>query len=149
MRNKKNGFTLLELMIAAAIVIVCLVGLLSTYITCLELIETTKNSNLALNAEQKVLEEIRSATFSGIPAAYDGYTFSVAGMSSGSSIGRAAVSNANSSLLNVTIGVCWSQKGSRIIGECQNSSGTLTFSDTNGNNILDSPVQLTTLMAQR
>ena len=148
-RRGKKGFTLLELVITAGILIFALCGLLASYVACLELNETTKNSNLALNAAMAVLEEIRSAPFLSIFSNYNGYTFQVAGMSADSSLGQAFIDNTNPGLLNVTIGVCWRQKSSKIIGECQISGGVVTFSDANGNGILDSPVELTTLMAQR
>ncbi|MBI5873880.1 MAG: prepilin-type N-terminal cleavage/methylation domain-containing protein [Candidatus Omnitrophica bacterium] len=149
MKRKNSGFTLLELMIAAAIIIVALAGLLSTYVACFELNETTRNTNLALNAAQKAMEEIRSSTFSGIASAYNGYNFAVSGMAVNKSVGRVYVDSTDPSLLNITIGVCWEQKGDKIIGECQEVSGALVFSDANSNNVLDSPVELSTLMAQR
>ncbi len=149
MRKTKSGFTLLELMIASAVIIIALAGLLATYVACLELSETTKNSNLALNSASEVLEQIRSATFSGISSSYNGYNFSVSGMATNQSLGHVYVDDSDPTLLNITIGVCWKQKASRIIGECQEVSNNLTFSDANSNNILDSPVQLSTLMAQR
>jgi type II secretory pathway pseudopilin PulG len=149
MKRTNSGFTLLELMIAAAIIIVALAGLLSTYVACFELNETTRNTNLALNAAQKTLEEVRSSTFSGIATAYNGYNFSVSGMSENVSLGHVYVDNTSTSLLNITVGVCWKQKGSKIVGECQEVSGVLVFSDANSNNVLDSPVELSTLMAQR
>ncbi len=147
--RKQRGFTLLELMIAAAVLIVALTGLLGTYITCLELNELTRNSNLALNAAQAVFEEIRSADFLNLPANYDGYTFQVAGMSANSSLGYVAIDSSNTTLLQVAIGVCWRQKGDRIIGECVDSGGALNFSDANSNDYLDSPVLIRTLMADR
>ncbi|HAJ57806.1 MAG TPA: hypothetical protein DCL35_08635 [Candidatus Omnitrophica bacterium] len=152
MRKNNKGFTLLELMIASAVIIVALAGLLSTYVACLELNETTKNTNLALNSAQKVLEEIRSSTFSGIASAYNGYNFSVSGIEVNESLGFVYIDDTDASLLNITIGVCWRQRGAKIIGECRDSGGSLVFdstSDANSNGILDSPVQFSTLMAQR
>lgn len=146
--KKNHGFTLLELMIASGVLIIALVGLLATYIACLELEETTKNSNSALNAARQVLEEIRDTPFLSIFDTYDGYTFHVPGFAANSSQGYVSINN-STDLLNVTIGVCWRQKSLRIIGECQDVAGVVSFSDANGNSILDSPVQLTTLMGQR
>lgn len=147
--KKNHGFTLLELMIASGVVIITLAGLLATYVACLELEETTKNSNLALNSARQVLEEVRSVPFLTIFGAYDGYTFQVPGFAANSSQGYVYINNSNPDLLNVTVGVCWRQKSSRIIGECQNAGGVISFSDTDSNGILDSPVQLNTLMGQR
>jgi prepilin-type N-terminal cleavage/methylation domain-containing protein len=146
MNRKNKGFTLLELMFAAAVIVVTLAGLLSTYVTCLELNETAKNTNLALSIAQRVMEEIRSTTFTSIFSTYNGYGFTVSGMASNASYGYVTVNNTNATLLNVTIGVCWKEKSSRIIGECGDVGGVFAF---NGSGVLDSPVQLATLMAQR
>lgn len=148
-KTAKSGFTFLELMIVCGILIVALTGLLATYVTCLELTETTKNSNYALQAAQKVIEEVRSTAFTSVASVYNGYTFQVPFMAANSSIGRVVVNSTNATLLRVDVGVCWRQKGNRIIGECQNVSGVLTFNDTNTNGFLDSPVQLVTLVGQR
>ena len=149
MNRKKSGFTLLELMIAAGIIIVALVGLMSTYIACFDLNETTRDTNFALSMAQRILEEIRSTTFSSIASNYNGYNFTVSGMPANSSYGYVKVDSANSTFLNVTVGVCWKQKNSKVIGECGDVGGVFAFSDANGNSVLDSPVQLSTLMAQR
>lgn len=149
MKNHNRGFTLLELMISCGVIIVALAGLLSTYVACLGLNETTRNTSLSLSAAQRVFEEIRSATFTGVAAAYDGYNFSVAGMAAGESLGHVRVDSSDPGLLNITMGVCWRQKGDRVIGECADSGGILVFVDSDGNNVLDSPVQLSTLLAQR
>ncbi len=148
-RTARKGFTLLELVITTGILIFALCGILATYIACLELSETTKNSNLALNSASRVLEEIRSAPFLSIFSSYNGYTFQVSGMPGNSSLGRVVIDDTDPALLNVNIGVCWRQKASKVIGECQLSGETVIFSDANGNGILDSPVQLTTRMSQR
>ncbi|MBU4589878.1 MAG: prepilin-type N-terminal cleavage/methylation domain-containing protein [Candidatus Omnitrophica bacterium] len=58
--NKKNtGFTLLELMIGAAVLILALVGLIAAYIGCFALNEKARNLTVATNDAQCVMEEIR------------------------------------------------------------------------------------------
>jgi prepilin-type N-terminal cleavage/methylation domain-containing protein len=146
---RQTGFTLLEVMIAAGVLVIALTGLLSTYTACFKLNETTRNSNLALNAAQEKLEEIRSATFLSIFDSYNGTSFSVSGMPVSDSLGYVSINNTNTSLLRVTIGVCWRDQDSKIIGECQDAAGSLVFVDTNGNGILDSPAEFMTEMAQR
>jgi len=147
--RSRKGFTLLELMVVAGLTITALVGLLATYVSCLELTEITRNSQLALVSAQTVLEQMRATAFTSLYTTYNGKNFTVDGMATGASLGRVTVDNSNTSLLNVTVGVCWQQKSNRIIGECYNASGVLTYSDTNANGVLDSPVQISTLMAQR
>lgn len=143
----RNGFTLLELMIASGVLVIVMAGLLSAYINCLEMNETTKNSNLALGAVQEELENLRKAPFQTLNATY---TFYATGPLANLSLGRVVIDSAtNSSFYRVDAGMCWEQRNSRIIGECVDNNGTLLFNDTNGNGILDSPVQLTTYVAQR
>lgn len=151
---KKNaserGFTLLELMVCCAVMVIALTGLLSAYVACFELNETMRNSNLAISASQKVLEEIRSTPFLSVYTNYNGYQFQVSGMAVNKNLGHVVVDNANPNLLQVDVGVCWSQKGSRILGECSvGVGGALAFNDANSNGKLDSPIQFTTLMTQR
>lgn len=146
LRLNRKGFTLLELMIASGVLVIVLAGLLSAYISCLEMNETTKNSNLALGAVQEELENLRKAPFQTLNATY---TFYATGPLANLSLGRVVVNTTNSSFYRVDAGMCWKQRNSRIIGECRDNSGTLVFNDTNGNGIMDSPVQLTTYMAQR
>lgn len=57
--NKKRGFTLMELMIAATIVVVALSGLLATYFVCYNANESAKNRTRAISDTSAVLEEIR------------------------------------------------------------------------------------------
>jgi len=134
-------------MIASGILVIVLTGLLSAYISCLEMNETTKNSNLALGAVQEELENLRKAPFQTLNTTY---TFYATGTLANLSLGRVVIDNAtNTSFYRVDAGMCWKQRNSRIIGECRDNNGTLVFNDTNSNGILDSPVQLTTYMAQR
>lgn len=149
MRDKKKGFTLLEILVASGILVIALTGLLATYAACFDLVETTRNSNLALNAAQKTLEEMRNVNFLNIFSSYNGTTFQASGMTANSSLGFISINNSNPNLLSVAVGVCWRQRGSRIIGECNDSSGILAFSDANGDGRLNSPIELSTFMSQR
>jgi type II secretory pathway pseudopilin PulG len=142
-----RAFTLLELMIACGITIIALAGLLSTYITCFELQETIRNSNIALNSEQAVLEEMRTAAFTSVYSSYNGYNFSLPELNN--SLGLVTINNTNPQLLRIDIGVCWQQKSGRILGDCVMNAGVLTFNNTNADGIMSSPVGLTTYMAQR
>ena len=149
LRLKNHGFTLLELMITAAIMIIVLTGLLATYVTCLELNETAKNSNLALNAAQDIMERIRSSPDLSTIMNYNASPYNITSLPANSGLVYVHIDNISADLLNVSVGACWEQKRSRIIGECQDIGGIVTFSDNNGNQVLDSPVQLNSLMAQR
>ena len=59
------------------------------------------------------------------------------------------VDDSNPELLKVTISVSWKQ-GNTVVGEDRNLDGSLNAGeDSNGNGILDSPVELTTLIVNR
>ncbi len=145
-RKKSSGFTLLELMIAVAVLVVVLIGLLGTYIACIDLNETTRNANLALFAAQNRMEAIRNSarSFVDIASAYNGKQYNISGMLNGSGLLRvsAVKESVSSTLINVTIGACWRQRRGRIIGDCNWSGGTLVFLNSSGNGILNSPVQI-------
>jgi len=148
-RSSLTGFTLLELMIACAVLIIALTGVLATFVACLDLAETTKNSNLALGAAQAEAEQMRRADFLSLYTTYNGHTFNVSTMGANQSLGTTTIDNSNPALLKIDIGVCWRQRGARVIGECTYDGSKVVFSDANGNGILDSPAQITTYMAQR
>lgn len=135
---RRKGFTLIELMIAAGVLVIVLGGLLLTYISCFALNETSRNLTFAINSAQDKLEEIRDYTFSRIYDDYNGHTFEVPGIASGDSKGLVEVDNSNPDLLKITITVCWRQGGGRIIG-----------GDSSLNPLPSSPCKLVTLMASR
>lgn len=150
MRLSDRGFTLIEVMIAAAILAVVICGILATYISCFELISTSRNFTFAVNAAQRKIEEIRDYNFSQIYSDYNNQSFTVDEMSVGDSRGIVYVDELTPELLEVTISVCWRQRQNRIIGEDRNLDGALgPGEDANGNNMIDSPVQLVTLITAR
>lgn len=67
--KKDAGFTLLELMIGAAILITAITVLLATYVATSSLIETSRNTTTALNDISRVIEQLRnnaSTSFSSV-----------------------------------------------------------------------------------
>ncbi len=68
MRNlcKKKGFTLLELICAVAILITALVGLLSSYAGCFNLVQSSTNTSIAVNEAQRIMEEMRRRNLTDI-----------------------------------------------------------------------------------
>lgn len=142
----KIGFSLVEVILATAILAFALVGILGTYVTCLVLITTSQNVNAATNAAQGIIEEIRSTPFTQIIANYNGMVFTVNDIpfSRGVVYINNTTAPASSDLLEATVSICWRQ-GNKVIGEDTNLNGVLDAGeDKNGNGIIDSTVQLKT-----
>ena len=145
----KSGFSLVEVIMATAILAFALVGILGTYVTCLILITTSNNVNAATNAAQGIIEEIRSAPFPQIKANYNRMTFMVNDIPS--SMGVVYVDDStNPEFLDVTVSVCWRQ-GNKIIGEDANLNGAFDAGEDTiiANGIIDSTVELKTQVANR
>jgi prepilin-type N-terminal cleavage/methylation domain-containing protein len=147
MKIPEKGFTMMEVMLAVAITALALCGILLTYLTCFNLIRTSRNVSVATSAAQGLMDEIRNASFPLIVSSYNNRHFVVNNMPSNS--GVVYVDNTNPELLKVTISVSWKQ-GDKVVGEDANLNFLLDAGeDKNGNNIIDSPVELVTLVSNR
>lgn len=145
----KKGFSLVEVILATAILAFALVGILGTYVTCLVLITTSQNVNSATNAAQGIIEEIRSTPFPQIIDSYNGLVFTVNDING--SVGVVYVDDTiDPEFLDITVSVCWRQ-GNRVIGEDSNLNGTLDPGEDTMvvNGIIDSTVELKTQVANR
>lgn len=143
----RSGFTLMEVLLATVILASVISAILAAYYSCFVLISTSKNMNITMDAAMGLMEGIRNSAFNQIVDDYDGLNFVVNDIPQ--SRGVVYVDDTNSELLNVTISVCWRQ-GNRIIGEDTNLNGQLDAGEVdNGNNIIDSPAQLVSIIANR
>ncbi|MDP2938771.1 MAG: type II secretion system protein [Candidatus Omnitrophota bacterium] len=139
------GFTLMELMIAAMILAFVLVSLLASFIACLDLVEISKNTSIAINNAQNKLEEIKNTSYAQIKNNYNNIAFNVVGITGK---GVSYVDDTNPELLEVMISISWKQRNGRIIGEDLNLNGALNVGeDTNANGKLDSPAEIVTYIA--
>jgi len=142
-----KGFSLAEILIAIIILIVAISSILMTYIACFVLIDTVKNVNIATTAAQGVIEEMRSTPFTQIYDNYNGLVFTLNDIPQ--SRGIVYVNDTNPELLEVTVSICWKHRN-RVIGEDSDLDGVLdSGEDTTSNGIRDSPVTLTTKIANR
>lgn len=143
--NKKRnngGFTLMEVLVASAVFILAFLGILLSYIRCMELSEMSKNSSSAVAAAKSKIEEIKNTAFSQVLTGYNNVAFSPYGVN-GRGISYVTVSNAD--LLVVTVSVSWQQRNGRVVGEDLDLDGQLDAGeDKNANSLLDSPVELVT-----
>jgi Tfp pilus assembly protein PilW len=63
---RNSGFTLAELLLASAILIFALSGVLALYINCAVLNKTNRNSAIAMSHANYIMEEIRGWGFTGL-----------------------------------------------------------------------------------
>lgn len=126
-RSSLTGFTLVELMLAAAILAFVLVGLLVVFINCILLNESNRNFILAYSALQAQMEEIKNTTNLDSLDALNNTAFSLSGFPTGTSQGWIVV-NGTDRLRTVTIFACFMSRN-RLIGDsvtnCQNSPARL------------------------
>lgn len=139
----------MELMIASAILMFIIIGLLYTYIACFELNEFNRNLTFANNALQAEMESLRETPFDDLPL-LDGTSFTLDGFPSGSSTGFIDIyATPYADLMYVRLVGCWSQKSGRIIGEDRNLDGTLQPSeDLDLDNVMDSPAEIATFISR-
>ena len=106
--DNNKGFTLLELMISAAILLIALSGLLSTFVYSLLINETSGNTVIAANDAQYVLEQIES-----LPNPYDdvgSYLPPQFNNLESEDIPKPTVITVRSGLKEVTVNVNWSER---------------------------------------
>lgn len=150
-RYKSNsGLTLLELMIATAILVVAIAGLLATFTGLFSLNENTRKLTLAATACQDKMEEIRNSSFATLYTTYNNTSFEPAGFIASDAEGTVYIDNTDPDLLEVAVSVSWRGRSNKIIGEDANLNGALdTGEDVNGDGRLSSPAEIVTLIGSR
>ena len=139
LKRRKKGFTLPELLIAAVVFLIAFVGILLSYLRCMELSELSQNSSLAVAAVKSEMEKVKDTAFVDILGNFDKKNFTANGINGK---GVSYVDSTNSRLLKVTISFSWKQKSGIIVGEDKNINGQLDAGeDKNGNGVLDSIVE--------
>lgn len=114
-----RGFTLSELILAAAILAFALSGLLSLYCKVLVLNKGGVNQFTAMNHAQIVIEEIRNTTFSSIATSIQGGTWdwatnTIAAKGLTPLIGESIdTSYTGTNLLDISVTVSWQDLGQR------------------------------------
>ncbi|MEW5758389.1 MAG: prepilin-type N-terminal cleavage/methylation domain-containing protein [Candidatus Omnitrophota bacterium] len=152
MKIKKinSGFTLIEVLVAAGILVFCLCGLLVTYIGCFILNETSRNTTIALSGARTKMEELKQETFDNL-LNHNGEVFDVTGFTLGRAKGRVEVTDiaGYTDLREIRIIVSFRQSQNRLIGEDINLNGLFDAGeDLNANNRLDSPIEVVSLVSR-
>lgn len=144
-RASCRGITLVEVLVATAILAGVLCAIVGAFISCAALIDIARNTNTAANAAASFMEEIRSSSFVNLVDNYDQVTFVLNAIPE--SRGAVFVDDSNSELVKVTITLSWRQ-GNRIIGGDTNLNGRLDVGErADADGILESPVKLVTLIS--
>ena len=147
MKNRERGFTLLEVMFAALVMVALLVGVLSLYTSCLNLQETAKNSFRASFQLSSKIEEIKGTSFNGI-SAYNNNRTALNGLDGEMLVEvNPSPESTNGDLLEVRVIAGWTQKdGSRSgeYGPNPDNSDQVELFDMNGNGTIESPYELIT-----
>lgn len=177
MKLSNRGFTLPELMLAVFVLLIAILGLLASYISCIALGMTAKNITVALNGAKAKIEEIRNSSFYTVVGDYSlggaqGDSFHInnwpeaaghcgaveivdpdpTNPNPGVKLNTSSTANPGLNLYEVRVTVSWREKGNRIIGEDRNFNGQLDIGlgeDTTANGQLDSPVKIVTLIAKK
>jgi type II secretory pathway pseudopilin PulG len=143
----EKSFTIAELLVATAIILLTSLAILFSYVQCLELNRINEDMAVALQNARNTMETVKSTAFDQIHDTYNNKTFELRSLEPG--IGLVEIDNKNPQLLGVTVRVFWKTKN-RLMGEDKNLDGVLNDGeDTNENGKLDSPVSLFTHIAKR
>ena len=108
LRKNKKAFTLVEAMVAVFILLTIGSGILVSFIYCMILDETNRNSVIAANDAQYVLEQIKSLTYGDI-AGYSAPVFTNFGVSGEETI--TLNRNIGAKIAEVTVNVQWRERG--------------------------------------
>ena len=148
-KSTADGFTLAELLMAAAILGIVVVGLVVSYIRCMELNEVSQNKSLALKAARSRMEVIRMTPYANLFATYNAVPFSVPVTNFiGRGVSYATVINAKNT--QVTVSVSWKQKNGMVYGEDKNLNGVLDAGEDKNDDVkLNSPVDITEIIYKR
>lgn len=147
-----RGFTLTEVLVSAAILVVVSVGLIQVFLRASALSSLSGNMTIAMSEAQDKIEEIRNHDFDLIMTDYvsGGTPGDIFSLSEVTGTGKIYISNANPDLLEMEVVISWQEKDDRVIGEDQDLDGVLDAGeDINGNGQLDSTARIITYLARR
>jgi Tfp pilus assembly protein PilV len=153
--RKITGFTLVEVLVGGAILVMTVLGSLEVFNRSLNSSNFAKNQYIYLNEARGQMDQLLYKAGKDFGSLLDdeGKVFLT---SSSDASGKIYVSNlhtgtssATTCLLKVKVVVCWRQ-GNRVIGEDKDLDGVLDDGeDSNNNDQIDSVCQLETALARK
>jgi len=137
----RQGMTLPELLIAAAILGIAITGMLISYLKCMELNLISTHMSVATKAASSRMEQIKATGFDQVKTDFDAVAFDVGGINAK---GVTYVDDTVSDFLTITVAVSWKLPNGRLFGEDANLNGQWdSGEDTiSANSRLDGAVQL-------
>ena len=150
--RKNQGFTLLELMFAVAILVTVVGGMVRLFVFTSTQADIAGRKTIAVSEAQTKLEEIRNVDFDLITTNYGsggtpGNTFDLS-LIDGKGI--IYIDSSNAELLVLEVVISWNNKYNRVVGEDKDLDGMLDAGeDANSNGKLDSSVELVTYLTRR
>ena len=161
------GFTLVELLVGAVILMIGIVVMLGEVVSESTLNEHARNLTWALNDANRVMERLRqqnsgsgcTTPSAAAPTGFASWDAWLADTTASGGGGKSVqpnpttnelvvVTSTGSDPLTITVAVCWRHRN-RTLGECSWNGAQLVPSDTNGNGVIESPAMLSTLMTCR
>ena len=161
------AFTLIELMVGAAVLATAIVALLGAFLGQSALNEQSRNFSWAMTDAARVMERLRQQNSGGLCtlpsvgppvgfASWDAWLNNTSASGGGGKSVQPApdanelvvVSSLGSDPLRVTVAVCWRHRG-RIIGECGPDGAQLIPSDLDGNGTITAAAMLSTMLTCR
>ncbi len=108
-KNGQKGVTLLEVVIALAVIAISLLSVVSVIVHTTNLKDSTRELTISKEAAQARFEEMRDADFATVAAAYNGRVTAVPGLAGGNE--TITVDASNPDLLDVKIVIQWNTVG--------------------------------------
>ena len=147
----KKAFSLIDLMIGVTILVFVLTAVLASYANMFISIDLSRDITNANNAVRAKIEELKQEDFSNLDS-FNGTTFDLSGFDLVDSQGRVEIRNVAgyTDFKEVRVVGCFRSRG-RIIGEDTNLNGILDLGegeDSNGDGIMNSPVEVISLVAK-
>ncbi|MBI2900013.1 MAG: prepilin-type N-terminal cleavage/methylation domain-containing protein [Planctomycetes bacterium] len=114
MRHRR-GVSLLEVMIALAVIAIALLGIVAVYLKTADVKEANREAQIAKTAATRRFEQIRTTAmtnFNAVLATYQSSTFSVPGLNHAGTadkqgLGTVMIDPTNANLLDVRILIVW------------------------------------------